>query len=86
MSRSIKRCPNAECGSANWTPRVGSIAGSHGDSSARYRCKTCGWKGDELEESTTDRPGNISQGLAAKLAKLGEEHDGDVPIRREGSA
>lgn len=78
-TRSVKRCPS--CGNTGWNPRVGSIAGSHGDSNARYRCKKCGWRGDELEESETDAPANITHGLGKRLLELADEHDGDVPIR-----
>jgi hypothetical protein len=80
MSRTVRRCPNPECRSTAWSRRVGSIQGGHGEGESRYRCGECGERFDELEESETDRPGNISIGPAAELARLGEEHDGDVPI------
>jgi transposase-like protein len=79
MSRPIKRCP--ECGSPDCRRRTGSIHGSHGDDDSRYRCGSCGWRGDRLEDSTTDRDRDPRAGLPAKLLELAEKHDGDVPIR-----
>ena len=84
--RLVKRCP--ECGSTAWRPRSRKPMGGLSSDATRYRCTDaeCGVEFDKLEESETDHGGERTHGLAKKLVDLAEEHDGDVPIRTEGSA
>lgn len=81
--RKVDRCP--ECGLTTWARRVGGGFRGEDTPDTRYRCE-CGARFNELAEGETDASGKASVGLARRLEELAEEHDGDVPIRPEGSA